>query len=70
MIVNCSCRVMLTTVARDQWVLPEVAAQAVLTLLLLVTGNWLEFVLNLPLLAWHIKLLVLFHRGCCLLLFS
>jgi hypothetical protein len=37
-------------------VLPEVAAQAVLTLLLLFSGQWLEFVLNLPLLAWHVKL--------------
>jgi hypothetical protein len=36
--------------------LPEVAAQGALTVLLLLTGNWLEVVLNLPLLAWHIKL--------------
>lgn len=40
----------------NQWVLPEVAAQAALTVLLLLTGNWIELVLNLPLLAWHIKL--------------
>jgi len=36
-----------------QWVLPEVAAQAVLTVLLLVTGQLLVFVLYLPLLACY-----------------
>jgi hypothetical protein len=53
----CSASVVLMTFfSFSKWVLPEVAAQGALTVLLLLTGNWLEVVLNLPLLAWHIKL--------------
>jgi len=39
----------------NQFVMPEYVAHGVLTLLLLLSGYWLEFLFNLPMFAWHIN---------------
>ncbi|KAL5008874.1 hypothetical protein ScPMuIL_014455 [Solemya velum] len=38
----------------NYWVLPELVAQGILTVLLLVTGHWLIFLLYVPLTGWII----------------
>jgi hypothetical protein len=38
------------------WVIPEIATHTVLTVAMLMGGNWIEFFLNVPLVAWHIHL--------------
>jgi hypothetical protein len=38
----------------NQFVLPEIIGHAVLTVSLLLFGTWWLFLLNVPLLAWHI----------------
>ena len=37
----------------NPYVLPQYAGQALLTLLMLLTGNWKAFALNIPLLSYH-----------------
>jgi len=44
---------MLTLVALAQFVLPENAAHAFLTILFLVSGQWVAFILNVPLVAFN-----------------
>ncbi|RKO99386.1 hypothetical protein CXG81DRAFT_30219 [Caulochytrium protostelioides] len=39
----------------NQFVFPEMAGHAFLTLLLLLNGSWWAFLLNAPLLAYHIQ---------------
>jgi len=36
------------------FILPEVASHAILTALYLFSGFWFEFLLNLPLVVWHV----------------
>ena len=36
------------------FVYPEIVAHGVLTFLFLITGNWLPFLLNVPLVLWHV----------------
>lgn len=43
-------------------VLPEYATHAILTAGFLVTGNWLEFVINVPLVGYHIHRYVRVHQ--------
>ncbi|KAJ1980318.1 hypothetical protein H4R35_001171 [Dimargaris xerosporica] len=38
----------------NQWVVPEILAHGFLTLMFLLLGIWSCFLINLPLLAWHI----------------
>ena len=41
-----------------QWVLPELIAHSLITVLLLVYFQWIFFLLNVPLAGWHIYRLV------------
>lgn len=45
----------LTLTEFAQFVLPEMGAHALLTLLFLISGQWISFALNLPLLAFNIN---------------
>jgi hypothetical protein len=37
----------------NQFVIPDHALHALITFLFLISGQWIDFVLNLPLLGWH-----------------
>jgi len=39
----------------NQFVIPEYASHAVITVLFLLSGCWFEFLWNLPIMAWHIN---------------
>mmetsp|Transcript_47564 Transcript_47564/g.116557 ORF Transcript_47564/g.116557 Transcript_47564/m.116557 type:complete len:154 (+) Transcript_47564:68-529(+) len=45
----------------NQCVLPEIGGHLVLCALFLITGNWVEFLVNVPLAAWNVKA-VLDHK--------
>ena len=38
------------------WIMPEIGIHAALTLAMLLSGAWLELLLNAPLVAWHVHL--------------
>jgi len=38
----------------NHFIIPEAAAHAVTTILFLLSGFWFEFLMNVPLVAWHI----------------
>ena len=38
-----------------QFVVPEMGAHAFLTLLFLLTGQWISFILNAPLVAYNVQ---------------
>jgi len=39
----------------NTFILPEVVAHGILTVLFLLSGFWLEFLFNLPLVGWHLN---------------
>lgn len=39
----------------NPYILPEIGVHAVTTLLLLVSGNWVSLLINIPLIAWNVK---------------
>ncbi|XP_031396280.1 protein cornichon homolog 1 isoform X1 [Punica granatum] len=42
----------------NRWILPEFVLQGVLTLLLLVTGHWIMFLISVPLTCYHVMLYI------------
>uniref|UniRef100_A0A8C2HM08 Cornichon family AMPA receptor auxiliary protein 4 n=1 Tax=Cyprinus carpio TaxID=7962 RepID=A0A8C2HM08_CYPCA len=47
-------RVLKMTCARISWVIPEMIAQALATVLMLVSMHWFVFLLNLPVASWDV----------------
>jgi hypothetical protein len=45
----------------NTYIVPEAAVHAFLTILFLINGYWIALILNLPMLAWNAKKLVLYN---------